>query len=94
MKRHALLLVIGAACAVTSGCAPSVQVPERVRIEVPVPCLDPAKIPQRPAVRTQADLLRMDRFTRTLAAWQDMKRWEAYAEQLAALTSGCATLPR
>lgn len=93
MMRFSLLLMTSAACALILGCAPAVQVPEQVRIEVAVRCVDPAKIPPRPPVRSESDLLAMDRFRRTLAVWQDMRRWEAHAEQLAALVAGCAALP-
>lgn len=94
MTRSSFLLLIVGACVLISGCTPIAQVPERVLVRVPVPCVDAANVPPRPPVRTQQDLLAMPRFQRTLAAWQDLKRWEAYAEQMAALVSGCAALPQ
>lgn len=79
---------------VVSGCASDVaRVPDTVRVEVAARCVDPLKIPPRPQVRSVTDLMAMPRFQRTLAAWQDLRRWEVYADQLAALVAGCASLP-
>jgi hypothetical protein len=90
-----LLLLCGTAVAVAlaSGCASTVDVPKEVRVEVPVPCISPASRPARPAVRTQDELMAMDRYTRTLAAWSDRTKLEIYAAELEAVVEGCSRIP-
>lgn len=96
--RRSSSLIAGAlvASALVAGCesVPKVKVPERVLVQVPSPCIDPADVPQRPALRTEADLMAMDTYRRTLAAWSDLKRLEAYAGELEAVVQGCSRIPR
>lgn len=89
-----LSLALGAVSAVLAACSslPEVQVPREVRVQVPVPCIRPEVRPQRPALRTEAELLALDRYRRTLAAWADLRRLESYAAELEAVVEGCARL--
>ena len=94
MKLNLLLLVLVAVSALAA-CSnlPEVRVPERVSVPTPVPCVDPARRPRAPQLRTEADLLAMDRYRRTLAAWQDLKKHEAYQVELEAVVEGCSRIP-
>jgi hypothetical protein len=67
-----------------AGCA---QQPS-VSVAVPVACIE--ALPARPQVRTEAELLAMDRYARTLATWADRLTLDAYARELEALLAGCA----
>ena len=82
------LLVLLAGCA-----AQTVTVPKEVRVQVPVPCVDPASRPSRPPLRLEAELLSMDRYRRTLAVWSDLKAYEAYVAELEAIVAGCSRIP-
>jgi len=88
-----LLCGVAAAAALASGCGTGVTVPEKVPVEVPVPCISPTSRPARPAVRTQEELMAMDRYTRTLAAWSDRMKLEIYAAELEAVVEGCSRIP-
>lgn len=95
MIRAVLLLLFGAVLvlALASGCAPDLRVPEKVSVPVPVACVAPEDVPARPALRTEADLMAMDRYRRTIAAWSDLRKLEAYAAELEAIAAGCARIP-
>lgn len=76
-----------------AGCASSpIEVPKEVKVQVPVPCVDPAKRPQRPALRTQDELMALDTHRRTHAAWAELKRYEAYTRELEAVVEGCSRI--
>lgn len=93
-KLDLLLLAVLVAClGGLAGCTASVQVPEQVRVQVPVPCLEAARRPQKPVLRTESDLLAMDRYRRTLAAWSDLRKHEIYAAELEAIVEGCSRIP-
>jgi hypothetical protein len=49
-------------------------------------------VPARPQTRSEADLMAMDRYRRTLAAWSDLKQLEAYAGELEAIAAGCSRI--
>lgn len=94
---HLLLLgvlVVGtvalAACATTS----EVEIPRQVKEEVAVACLKPEDVPDRPTLRSKADLLNMPEGLRTLATWADLWKLYAYSLRLEALVAGCSRLPR
>ena len=72
---------------------PELQVPKETRVPVPVPCVDPAKRPQRPALARDDDLLGLDRGTRTLRAWSDRERLLGYTAELEAVVEGCGRIP-
>lgn len=97
MKRAILLLLFAflvvlplASCETVQ----TVEVPKEVKVPVPVACIDPKDVPERPQLRTEADLMAMDTYRRTLAAWQDLKRWEAYGAQLEVIAQSCSRIPR
>lgn len=75
------------------GCAAELKIPETVNVQVPVPCVKPEDVPARPAVRSEDDLMAMDRWRRTLAAWSDLKKLEAWSAELEAIAQGCSKIP-
>lgn len=90
-----LLLPAAAALVLAAGCEsiPEIKVPETVKVQVPVACVDPAQRPKAPPLRTEADLMAMDRGRRTLAAWADLKKHEVYTAELEAIVEGCSRIP-
>lgn len=95
-RASSLLMAIAlVATALVAGCQsmPSVDVPKEVKVQVPVPCIAPADVPQRPAVRIEDDLMAMDTYRRTLAAWSDLTRLRGYAGELEAVVQGCSRIP-
>lgn len=81
--------------ALAAGCEtlPTIDVPREVRVEVPVPCLPATGTPARPATAREPELMALDTYRRTLAAWRDLKRLEAYTAELEAVLEGCRRLP-
>lgn len=88
-----LLAVLAAVAALASGCATDLKIPEKVSINVPVPCIKPEDLPQRPALRTEDELMAMDRYQRTLALQSDWKKLQAYRAELEAIAAGCSKIP-
>lgn len=91
-RLYLLLLAVLVACVGAPGCTSTVQVPERVNVQVPVPCVKPEGKPIRPDLRTEADLFNMPRGLRTLAAWADYLKLAIYAHELEAVVEGCSRL--
>lgn len=84
---RALLLVL-----LLTGCGTAqVVVPREVRVQVAVPCLTEA--PEKPAIRSRAELLAMPSYPRTLAAWASLLAYEAYTAELEAVVEGCSRIP-
>jgi len=92
-----LLLRTGAlvAVALATGCAslPEITVPAEVKVQVPVACVEPAKRPQRPALRRPEDLMLLDRYARTIATWSSYERALGYVAELEAVVEGCSRIP-
>jgi hypothetical protein len=87
-------VVVGTALALAScSSIPQITVPKEVRVSVPVPCVDPAKRPQRPALAADDDLLAMDSGTRTLRTWRDRELASGYVAELEAVVEGCSRIP-
>jgi hypothetical protein len=91
-KLYLLLLAVLVASVALAACS-SVEIPKEVKVSVPVACIEPAKVPPPPAVRSEADLLNMPRGLRTLAAWADLKKLEIYSAELEAIVAGCSRIP-
>ena len=97
MSRRLLLLLPAAAVSalvLLTACATNqVEIPKTVNVQVPVACVKPEDLPAKPVVRTEAELLAMDRYTRTLAAWSDLKKLEVYSAELEVVAAGCSKIP-
>jgi hypothetical protein len=91
-KPNLLLLAVLLACGALAACSSAVKVPERVNVEVPVPCVKPADVPARPQLRSESDLMAMDRYRRTLALWSDWLKLQIYTAKLEAIATGCSRL--
>jgi hypothetical protein len=90
MKILAALLPAGILLA---GCASTVEIPKEVKVPVPVPCIAPEKKPQRPVLRSDAELLALDSYKRTWALWGDRGERQAYEQTLEAIMEGCSRIP-
>ena len=92
LLRTVAVVVVALASPGCSWFARTVEVPKEVKVQVPVPCVDARSRPVRPQMRTEDELLAMDRYRRTLAAWADLKRHEQYMAELEAIIEGCSRL--
>lgn len=90
MARFLLLLWSVAGSVALASCKSTIEAPDRVSIEVAVPCVKRA--PERPVFRTEADLMNMPRGLRTLAVWSDLHKAEAYIAELEAVVEGCSRI--
>lgn len=77
--------------ALLSACAANepVKLPERVNVPVPVACVDRKDVPERPALRTDGELMALDRYKRTLAMWEERRMREEYEKKQAAIIESC-----
>jgi len=93
--RVLLLLAVAFLAPALASCSgmPTITVPKEVLVPVPVPCVDPAKRPLRPALTPIDDLMAMDRATRTLFAWSSLERLTGYTAELEAVVEGCSRIP-
>lgn len=87
--RYAPLLLLLAGCA----SAPQVEIPKEVRVPVPVACIAPQDRPQRPPLRSDAELLALDTYRRTWAVWSDRLARQAYEAELEVVVEQCSRIP-
>lgn len=93
MRPYLLLLAVLAAVFLPVGCASNVvEVPKEVKVQVPVPCINQADRPRRPAFARREDLLAMPQYERTIAAWADLRAAEKYIAEQEAVIEGCSRL--
>lgn len=90
MTRALTLLLLGVALASCSF-LPKVQVPKETLVERRVPCVK--EKPVRPALRSPDDILQMDEYRRTLAAWAELEKLWGYLPLVEAVVEGCSRLP-
>lgn len=88
-----LLPAVAALALAACSSTPEIHVPQTVSVPTPVPCVEPDKRPRAPVLRAESDLMAMDRYHRTLAAWQDLKKYEVYKTQLEAIVEACSRIP-
>lgn len=74
-------------CCIAAGCASSPSVPTEVRIPVPVPCLD--RLPEAPAVASDAELLGLDDYRLVLTIAKDRAAVLAAYRELRATAQAC-----
>lgn len=75
-----------------AGCASTLQIPKEVSVPVPVPCVKPEQLPERPGFMTDSDILAFDSYRRTWALWLDRALRQAYEAQLEAIAKGCSKI--
>jgi hypothetical protein len=79
---------------VLTGCASQgVTIPREVRVQVPVPCIAPADVPQRPELMSDGEMLALDSYRATWALWGDRLERQGYEAKLEAVVEGCSRLP-
>lgn len=93
MKR-AIVLAAAAALLLLAGCVANeprpVEIPEEVRIPVPVPCLKEGV--DRPALVTDGALMAMNDGDLVLALGADRRQRQQYELKLEAQVAGCSRL--
>ena len=86
--RGSILAALVAAAILMSGCETIRTLPpEIVKVPVPVPCS--VEFPVKPSIRSTEDLLKLDRYRRTLAIWIDRQALLDYSALLEATLNGC-----
>ena len=85
MNNRQRTVIIIVALAALSGCASTM--PENVNIPIPVPCID--AMPQRPALYTDADLLKLVDTDFIIALGIDRQQRVKYIGELEAVLQGC-----
>lgn len=87
MRMFAFLVLFTAGCAT----ATNVNVPKETKVQVSTSCVK--EKPKKPEIRSESDLMAMDRNRRTLAAYSDLRKLETYAAEQEAVIEACASLP-
>lgn len=81
------------ACASLLGlaaCASVPQLPRETLVPVATPCIAREDIPPPPRAWTDEELLALDHYRRTHAAWASLRALRAWAESIFELLSACA----
>lgn len=91
LKIAGLSILAVAAVTLLMACAgqQTVTIPREVRVPVPIACVKPEDRPKRPRLRTEAEILALDDYKRTLAMWEERRTRDAYEAVLEALIEGC-----
>lgn len=87
------VLILGTIVLASCSSLPSVQVPERVYVETPVPCVKPGRKPAAPQVLSDEELMALDSYRRTVRAYRDLTALRIYAVEAAAVIEGCSRIP-
>lgn len=94
-QRSSLLLPLVGVVLVLTACSsiPEVRVPREIPVPTPVPCISPEDVPQRPALRSDDELLALDDYRFVHALWAAYARLQGYAGALEAIARGCSRIP-
>lgn len=87
------LLAVALACApllTLTACASAPHVPREVLVPVVTPCIAREDIPPPPRIWTETELLALDEYRRTHAAWASLRAARAWAKALESLIETCA----
>lgn len=84
MVKHTILALT---CCAAAGCA-SGNLPEVVKVPVPVSCLTSAP-PEKPATLSEGEILALDDYTATLTVYAERLTLKGYAEKASALLQAC-----
>lgn len=74
-------------CAVLTGCASVPQIPKEIRVPVAVPCID--RVPQRPSMLSDSELLALDDYGLVIALARDRRVRQGWEATIEALLEGC-----
>lgn len=89
MKSAAILFPV----LLLAGCAAQpVEIPKEVPVPVPVPCVAEKDVPKPPVVLSQAELMLLNDYQRTLQLWLDRWALDTYQQQLEAIAARCSRL--
>ncbi len=90
MTAHFLAAI--AVVVLISGCAAQLQIPKEIAVPVPTPCVSEKDLPAPPKIHSEAELLLLPRYQRTLQVWIDHWRLSDYKDQLEAIARRCSQL--
>jgi len=85
LQEKKCLVGFGAVALLLAGCA--TPDPVTIRVPVPIKCID--RVPERPYLRTDAELLAMDDFELVLSLARDRRLFQGYTAELEAVVEGC-----
>lgn len=66
-----------------------VEIPKEVKVIVSVPCMKKENLPTPPSLRSDDELLALDRYKRTLAMWEDRRARQAFEAEQSAVLVAC-----
>lgn len=81
MAKYPLALIL------LAGCAAEPTLPREVRIPIPVACI--SAMPQKPAIRAEAEIKALPDYDATIATWTERLRLKDYAAELEAVAEPC-----
>lgn len=74
---------------ILSACTEAPVVPQKVLIEVPVPCLKPADLPKPPDAMVDSDLAKLDDYRFVIQLAQDRIEYRRYSAEAQAIIGAC-----